>query len=131
MATRKPSNPELAAAARNLSSAAFHIRRAVNRKLDEIAKTVAVELQKAKNTAMTKGGQTKRRFDSLLKKTEARLKKLNGDARRSLHKAVAEAEKRLVTAKTLDKRVVTKKAATKRAPAKKAATKRRPRKTAA
>jgi flagellar biosynthesis/type III secretory pathway protein FliH len=146
MATRKPSNPELAAAARNLNSAAHHIRRAVNRKLDEIAKTVAMELQKAKNTAMTKGGQAKRRFDALLKKTEARLKKVNGEARKSLHKAVAEAEKKLVTAKTAvtrsvaarktatkpaGRRVVAKKVAAKRAPAKKATAKRSRRKAAA
>ena len=141
MATRKPSNPELAAAARNLNSAAFHIRRAVNQKLDELARTVAIELQKAKKTAMTKGGQAKRRFDALLKTTEARLKKVNTDARKSLHKAVAEAEKKLVTAKAAvtrpaaaKKAAVKKtvgKASAKRAPAKKAAVKRAPRKAAA
>ncbi len=142
MATRKPSNPELAAAAKNLNSAAFHIRRAVNQKLDELARTVAVELQKAKKTAMTKGGQAKRRFDSLLKTTEARLKKVNTQARKSLHGAVAEAQKKLVTAKATVarpaaskkaavKKTLARKAAAKRTPAKKAATKRAPRKAAA
>ncbi len=142
MATRKLSNPELAAAARNLNSAAHHIRRAVNQKLDELGKTVAMELQKAKKTAMTKGGQAKRRFDALLKTTEARLKRVNTDARKSLHKAVAEAEKKLVTAKATVTRPATarkaavkkstaRKAGAKRAPAKKAAAKRAPRKAAA
>jgi DNA-binding protein HU-beta len=141
MATRKLSNPELAAAAKNLNSAAHHIRRAVNQKLDELGKTVAMELQKAKKTAMTKGGQAKRRFDALLKTTEARLKRVNTDARKSLHKAVAEAEKKLVTAKAAVTRPATAKKATvkktvrkagvKRAPAKKAAAKRAPRKAAA
>lgn len=141
MATRKPGNPELAAAARNLNSAALHIRRAVNQKLDEIGKTVAAELQKAKKTAMTKGGKARRRFDALLKTTEARLKKVNTDARKSLHKAVAEAQKKVVTAKAAVTRpAAAKKAAVKktarkvsakRASAKKVPAKRAPRKTAA
>lgn len=131
MATRKPGNPELAAAARNLNSAALHIRRAVNQKLDEIGRTVATELQKAKKTAMTKGGQAKRRFDALLKTTEARLKKVNTDARKSLHKAVAEAQKKVVTAKKATAKKAVRKASARRASAKKVTAKRAPRKTAA
>jgi len=118
MATRKPKNPELAAAAKNLGVAARHIRRAVNQKLDQIGTAASAELAKAKNAALTKSGQAKRDFDALMKKAEARLKKATAEAKASLHKAVGEAEKKLGAAK---------KAAVKKAPAKKAA----PRKAAA
>lgn len=132
MATRPQRNPELAAAAKNLSSAAHHIRRAINKKLDEIGTTVSAELGKAKRAAMTKGGQAKRRFDALLKTAETRLKKVNADARKSMHQAVGEAEKKLLAAKkVVAKRVAAKKAVKKRVVAKKATAKRAPAKKTA
>lgn len=132
MATRPQRNPELAAAAKNLSSAAHHIRRAINKKLDEIGTTVSAELGKAKRAAMTKGGQARRRFDALLKTAETRLKKVNADARKSMHQAVGEAEKKLLAAKkVVAKRVAAKKAVKKRVVAKKATAKRAPAKKTA
>ena len=119
MATRKPTNPQLAAAAKNLASAAHHIRLAINQKLDEIGTVASGELDKAKNAALTRSGQAKRQFDALFKTAQGRLKKINSDAKKSLHKAVAEAQKTVQAAK----KVVAKKVAAKKAPAKKAATK--------
>jgi len=127
MATRKPKNPELAAAANNLGVAARHIRRAVSHKVDEIGASASVDLAKAK-----------RRLDAQLKKIEARLIKVTNDAKRSLHKAVREAETRLQATKkaaqarlaemhrarkgkAAAKKKVGRKPAVKKAPAKKAA----------
>lgn len=130
MATRKPKNPELAAAASNLGVAARHIRRAVQHKVDEIGASASTEL-----------GKARRQLDAQWKKVEARLIKAGNEAKRSLHKAVREAEKTLqatkkaahtrlaqmhqsskgaaATKKTIAKKTAAKKTAVKRAPAKK------------
>jgi hypothetical protein len=113
MATRKPMNPELAAAAKNIGVAARHIRRAINQKLDEIGTAASGELAKARQAAVRKSGQAKRDFDGLIRKAEGRLKKLTAEAKVSLHRAVGKAEKKLEAAKQ---------AAAKKAPAKKGAT---------
>ena len=142
MATRKPKNPELAAAASNLGVAARHIRRAVRHKVDELGASASTELAKAR-----------RQFDAQWKKVEARLIRATNEAKRSLHKAVREAEKKLqatkkaaqaklaemqrrgkggaATRKTATKKAAVKKAPAKKAPAKKAAVKRAPAKKAA
>jgi len=54
MATRKPKNPELAAAASNLGVAARHLRRAVKHKVDELEASASTELGKASLTVSLK-----------------------------------------------------------------------------
>jgi len=132
MATRKPKNPELAAAASNLGIAARHIRRAVSHKVDELGASASTELDKAR-----------RHLDAQWKKVEARLIKASNQAKRSLHKAVREAEKTLLATKkaaqaklaemqrSAKRQAATRKAVAKTAPAKKAAAKRAPAKKAA
>jgi hypothetical protein len=132
MATRKPKNPELAAAASNLGVAARHIRRAVRHKVDELGASAAAEL-----------GKARRQLDAQWKKVEARLIKATNEAKRSLHRAAREAEKTLqATRKAAHAKLAelqragkggaaTKKVAAKKAPARKAAVKRAPVKKAA
>jgi len=137
MATRKPKNPELAAAASNLGVAARHIRRAVKHKVDEIGASASTEL-----------GKARRQLDAQWKKVEARLIKASNEAKRSLHKTVREAEKTLQATKkaaqarlaemhrsgkagAAAKKTPARKAAVKRAPAKKGAAKRAAPKNAA
>ena len=137
MATRKPKNPELAAAATNLGVAARHIRRAVRHKVDELGASASTEL-----------GKARRQLDAQWKKVEARLIKATNEAKRSLHKAVREAEKKLQATKkaaqaklaemqrrgkggAATRKAAAKKAVVKKAPAKKAAVKRAPAKKAA
>jgi hypothetical protein len=116
MATRKPKNPELAAAADSLAAAAHHVRLAVSKKVDALRASAATELAKGK-----------RRLDAQLQKFEAKLTKTTEDAKKSVHKAVREAEKRLHAAnkpaakKAPAKKATAKKAAVKRAPARKSA----------
>lgn len=130
MATRKPNNPELAAAAKSLAAAARHTRKAINQKLGEIGTAASGELNKAKRTALTQSGRAKRQFDALVKAAQARLKKITTEARKSLHRAAGEAEKKLQAAKNAvakkapAKKAAAKKSAAKRAPARKAAVKR-------
>jgi DNA-binding protein HU-beta len=138
MATRKPKNPELAAAAKNLASAARHTRKAIGQKLDEIGAAASEELTVAKKTALTQTGRARRKIDALVNKARVRLKKAATGAKRTLKKAAGEAEKTLKEAKKAVAKTVSakkpapaKKAAVKRAPARKAAAKKAARKPAA
>lgn len=131
MATRKTSNPELAAAAKNLAAAARHTRKAINQKIDQIGTAASGELNKARRTALTQSGRAKRQFDALVKSAQVRLKKITIEAREALHRAAGEAEKKLqaarsaVAKKVPAKKAASKKAAAKRAPARKVAVKRK------
>jgi flagellar biosynthesis/type III secretory pathway protein FliH len=95
MATRKSKNPELAAAANDLTAAAHHIRQAINRKLDEIGAAASARLDKAMQAAQAKRARAERQFDALLSKAQKRLTKASNQAKKSLHGAVRQAEKRL------------------------------------
>lgn len=113
MATRKPKNPELAAAADNLAAAIQHVRIAVTRKVEAIRAAASVELAKGS-----------RLLEAELKKVEAKLSKASDDAKKSVHQVVRQAESKLQSAvKNAGKRAPAKKAAAKKAPAKKAAAK--------
>jgi hypothetical protein len=126
MATRKSKNPELSAAANSLADAAHHVGQAFSQKADEIGATVASELDKAKQAALTKRGQATRRFDTLLNRVEGR-------PRKSLHKLVRETEKKLQTTKKAAQAKLNARpaAAKSKAPAKKAVAKKAPPKAAA
>lgn len=113
MATRKPKNPELAAAADSLAAAVHHVRVAVGKKVDAIRTAASAELAKGS-----------RLLDAELKKIEAKLTRASEDAKKSVHKVVREAESKLQTAvRSAGKKVVAKKAPARKAPAKKAAAK--------
>lgn len=122
MATRKPKNPELAAAAKSLASAARHTRKAISQKLDEIGAAASEEMADVKKTALTQSGRARRKIDALVRKAKVQLKKAATGARKSLKQAAGEAEKTLEAAK----KAVTKKAPAKKAAAKKPAAKRAP-----
>lgn len=116
MATRKPNNPELAAAADNLAAAIQHVRVAVSKKVEAIRAAASVELAKGS-----------RLLEDELKKVEAKLSKASEDAKKSVHQVVRQAESKLQAAV----RTAGKKAPAKKAPAKKAAAKKAPAKKAA
>jgi hypothetical protein len=96
MATRKPKNPELVAAAGHLADAAHHVREAVSQKIDAFGAAAVVELDKARRSALARSGQASRKFESLMKKAQQQLTKATNAAKKSLHKAVRESEKRLL-----------------------------------
>jgi hypothetical protein len=126
MATRKPKNPDLAAAASSLADAVHHIGQAFVKKIDEIGTYVSAELDKARKAALTKRGQTGRKVDALLKSAEGKLRKAVGEATKSLHRTVREGEKKLTTTKKAPaKKAVARKTAARKAPAKKAPARRR------
>jgi uncharacterized protein (DUF885 family) len=95
MATRKPRNPELVAAAGHLADAAHHVREAVSQKIDAFGAAAAGELDKARQAALDRSGQAGRKFESLMKKARQQLTKATDTAKKSLHKAVRESEKKL------------------------------------
>ncbi len=99
MATRKPKTPELAAAANDLAAAVQHVRDAVTHKLDAIGALASDELNKAMLVAQAKGGRAERQFDALWAKAQGRLLKASDEAKKSLHGAVRQAEKRLEAAR--------------------------------
>jgi hypothetical protein len=141
MATRKPKNPELVAAAGHLADAAHHVREAMSQKLDAFGAAAVVELDKARQSALARSGQASRKFESLMKKARQQLTKATGAAKKSLHKAVRESEKKLLAmdkalqadlaklqrtsrAEPAAAKALPKKAAAKRAPAQKVPAKR-------
>jgi hypothetical protein len=126
MATQKPKNPELAAAANSLADAVHHIGQAFVQKVDEIGASASAELDRAKHVALTKRGQATRELDALLKRAEGKLKKAINEATKSLHKTVRAGEKKLQPAKKVAaKKVAAKKVSAKKVAAKKVAAKRR------
>ncbi|HET7862935.1 MAG TPA: hypothetical protein VFL86_00885 [Burkholderiaceae bacterium] len=99
MATRKPKTPELADAANDLAAAVQHVREAVSHKLDAIGALASAELNKAMLAAQAKGGRAEQQFDVLWAKAQRRLLKASDEAKKSLHGAVRQAEKRMEAAR--------------------------------
>lgn len=130
MPTRKPQDPELAQAVRNLRDAAQHVRNAVQGRVDKLRGVAAAEIRKAKASLLKKTGVAQDRVDSVLKTTEDRLHRAFVGAQNALDKAVLQAERRSVaTASAVRKRAGAAKAAAPRA-ARKAARKAAPAKKA-
>lgn len=95
MATRKPKDVELTAAAESLAEAAHHLRQAVSARIDAFESAVAQELDRVRSAAVAKGGQASRDFNSLVRGAQQQATKMTNAAKRSLHQAVRESEKML------------------------------------
>jgi membrane-associated HD superfamily phosphohydrolase len=95
MATRKPKDTELHAAAANLAEAAHHLRQAVTERIDAFASAATLELDRARKATAAQGGQASRDFDALMRRAQQQLTKTTNAAKKSLHKAVRESEKML------------------------------------